>query len=99
MYWCDFKFKYYLLWTHILPILAHLLRHGSQTIKVTTKLLKKTIRDVVRVSKKRGMGIKLSECVAVRLPMTSSWLNNFGLGHTSRRRNVGTQVWLGCASS
>ena len=92
-YWCDFKFKYYLLWTHILPILAHLLRHGSQTIEVANKLLKKTIRDVVRVSKKRGMGIKLSEYVAVRLPIFlaeqlqyvdreregATWAHKFGL--------------------
>ena len=92
-YWCDFKFKYYLLWTHILPLLAHLLRRGSQTIEVANKLLKKTIKDVAKIKRKGGIHMKLSEYVAVRCPLflaeqlqyiergreAATWAHRFGL--------------------
>jgi hypothetical protein len=43
---CSYSWPYYLLWTHIIPIIAHLSRPGSQTAEVGIKLVKQTVKDI-----------------------------------------------------
>ena len=105
-YLCK-KFPYYLLWSHIVPILAFLLRMGSQTVEIMNKLHKNTTKDIMcRRTKKTAY--PLDQYWAVRCPLmiaeqmeyverereAATWAHTCGLGLSPDQVRTFTQLPL-----